>query len=141
MLLSLQLGNYRGKKYASKPMFIVAVMDTISMHRSLDNRIFYTDKSLRRNFERIYKYYNHTDKFYSSTFLLPYYHLGSSPFYHLVWREGVTPPSMANLPSTKFLKDNLLYTKFDDALWGLLKDDNSRNYLRQCLVNEYFKKK
>lgn len=137
MFLSIQLGNYRGNRFASKPMFLIAVIDAINKHTLLENKIIYTDKNIRLNFENIYKHYNKVEKVSLHTFLNPYYHLASSPFYHLVWKSTITPPPMANLPTVNFLKENLLYAQFDKELWKILQDERSRNDLRQCLINEY----
>lgn len=137
MLLSMHLGNYRGKKIVSKPMFLVAIINEINEHILLQNKIKYTDNYLRSDFENIYKHYYNTDKITLSTFLHPYYHLASSPFYHLVWKDHITQPPMANLPSIQFIKDNLLFAQFDNNLWEILQDEKCRNYLKQCLVNEY----
>jgi predicted restriction endonuclease len=98
------------------------------------------DECLRQTFSRMYKNYYSKDICDNSTYLKPYFHLGSSDFYHLVWREGVKPPMFSKSPSAKYLRENLLYAKLDDELWDLLQDAESRDYLKRSIIKRYLTK-
>ena len=75
-----------------------------------------------------------------STFLKPFYHLASSPFYHLIWKRDFESPSMSSSPSAKYLRENLLYAKLDDELWELLQDAENRDYIKQNIISRYLTK-
>lgn len=73
-------------------------------------------------------------------FIRPLFHLSSSPFYHLIWKQGIEPPSMSHTPSAKYLRENLLYAKLDDELWDLLQEAENREYLKRCIIDRYLTK-
>ena len=62
--------------------------------------------------------------------------MSSEPFYNLIWQK---PPNeeLIRRPSGKLLKDHLSFAKLDDELWELLQDTENREYLRNCIINQY----
>lgn len=68
------------------------------------------------------------------------YHLGSSEYYHLVWKTNSRPPMNTHTPSEKYLRENLMYAKFDDELWGILQDAESREYIRRNIITRFLTK-
>ena len=62
--------------------------------------------------------------------------MSSEPFYDLIWQE---PPNEKLLkhPSGKLLKEHLSFAKLDDELWELLQIPENREYLRNCIINQY----
>ena len=140
MILSLVLGNYRGNISLSKPLYLLSLIECVSYGKLCSNKINFDDVYLQQMF--ISKY----EKVYGertcclSTFLKPFYHLASSPFYHLIWKCGSESPSMSYSPSAKYLREHLLYAKLDDELWELLQDAESREYIKDNIIRRYLNK-
>ena len=44
-------------------------------------------------------------------------------------------------PSAKYLRENVQYASFDNALWDLLQDEETRNYFREVIINHFFNQK
>lgn len=42
-------------------------------------------------------------------------------------------------PSGKILREYLAYAKLDDDLWELLQEENNREYLKNCIIEQYLK--
>lgn len=132
LFVSLKRGNYRGVVSNAKPIFLISLVDVAPF---IKNEISVENKSLKNT------YYNDNRKFFKDAAVTPmtapYFHLNSESFYHLVWKDGVMPPSNSHTPSAKFLRENLLYAKLDDELWDLLQDRGNREYLKQSIVRRY----
>lgn len=137
MVLSLTLGNYRGRISLSKPLYILSLIECIKYGKLPHNKWNLENVSLQQMFLFLY------EKIYGkracglSTYLKPFYHLASSPFYHLIWKDGIAPLSMSSSPSAKYLREHLLYAKLDDDLWELLQDAESREYIKQSIIRRY----
>lgn len=132
MFMRIQRGNFRGTVSNAKPICCLSLIDWAQIGSS--NRIFFTDSQIRD------LYYSYIDRYQpnnKTNFINPFYHLDSEPFYELVWREKVNPPSHSHTPTGKFLRENLEYAKLDDDLWVLLQDADNREYLRNVLINRY----
>ena len=65
----------------------------------------------------------------------PYFHLSSEPFYHLNWTNK-TSHNISSI-SAKFVRDNIEYAYFDNALWDLLQEPAVRQQLREALVTHF----
>ncbi len=140
MMLSLDVGQKDGKKAISKPIYLLSLFDMIENGVLGSNCILFDNKHLRKRFGELYSKYNHSSKgFELSFFLRPYYHLGSSEFYHLIWKDDNSRPNNANTPSGKYLREHLQYAQFDDDLWNLLQDAESREYLNRNIIDRYLK--
>ena len=103
-----------------------------------------TAKNPKNRYETVKEMYTAFARYYEEVkltpIILPYYHLGSSDFYHLVWCEKNRPPYNGNTPSEKYLRENLLYAKFDDELWEILQDAESREYIRRNIITRFLTK-
>lgn len=140
MVLSLALGNYRGRISLSKPLFLLSLIECIEYGKLCCNQFGLENACLRQTFTSLYEKIYGEKSCSSSTFLKPFFHLSSSPFYHLIWKRDIESPTMASSPSAKYLRENLLYAKLDDELWELLQDAESREYLRESIVKRYLTK-
>lgn len=141
MILSVNTGTIKGSVSVSKPLYILSVINAIESKALTENKIQPTNKFIRDEFGKLYEQvHNNRKGFMVDFFNRPFFHLGSSPFYHLIWKEGVEAPKSANTPSGKYLRENLLYAKLDDELWDLLQDADSREYLKQNIINRYLTK-
>lgn len=135
MLLSLQLGNYRGFVSLSKPLYVLAIIDSIEAIGS--NRIYIDNLVIEQQFKKLYQRFQGDFVYTRAAYIAPFFHLASSEFYHLIWKDKVKPPSMSSTPSAKYLREHLQYAKLDDELWGLLQDDDNREYFRRNIINRY----
>lgn len=140
MILSLTLGNYRGRISLSKPLYLLSLIECVKYGKLCCNKFGLDDVCLQQMFISQYEKVYGEKKCYLSTFLKPFYHLASSPFYHLIWKRGFEPPSMSSSPSAKYLREHLLYAKLDDDLWELLQDAESREYIKQSIIKRYLTK-
>lgn len=136
MLLSLQLGNYRGVVSLSKPLYLISIIDSIK-NKLEKNVISLENIAVEQRFKELYKKYQCGFAYSKSTFIAPFFHLASSEFYHLIWKKEVVPPSMSATPSAKYLCEHLQYAKLDDELWELLQDAENRDYFRRKIINRY----
>lgn len=138
MLLSLQLGNYRGIVSLSKPLYVLAIIASI---KSIENNRIYIDNLvIERQFKKLYQRFQGDFAYTRAAYIAPFFHLASSEFYHLMWNDKVEPPSMSSTPSAKYLREHLQYAKLDDELWELLQDAENREYFKQNIMNRYILK-
>ena len=138
MMLSLNLGTKNGVVSVSKPLYILAIIDAIEWEVLMENKIEFMDTFIRKRFGQLYEQVNNNRKGYESSFFVrPYFHLNSSSFYHLIWKPETEELNYSSTPSSKFLREHLLYAKLDDELWGLLQDAESREHLKRSIIRRY----
>jgi len=72
--------------------------------------------------------------------ILPFYHLKSDKFWHLVPVPGMEPGLVAvrQIRSISQLRQLILGARFDDELFKLLLKGNERDQLRRVLIETYF---
>lgn len=137
LLLSIKQGNGVNGKSIAKPILILSIIEAVSKSELQHNRILWNEEVLKKSYNDYMEKY---DLHNMSPIIVPYYHLASSEFYHLVWKSESRPPIKGHTPSGKYLREHLLYAKLDDELWDLLQDADSRNYLKQNIINRYLTK-
>lgn len=136
MLLAIKRGNGVSGKSNAKPILLLSIMECISLNKLRENRIMWDDVALLECYSSFNRYFLEDNK---SPMSVPYYHLGSSPFYHLIWKDQKNrPPIKGKTPSEKYLRENLLYACLDEELWSLLNSAESREYLRRNIILRYF---
>lgn len=133
MFLSLSCGNYKGKVSIAKPLYLLAVIQSV-LEGLAKNCLVLDDEKLLTGYKLLQNKYHDEN---GAAMRLPYFHLDREPFYHLVWRDGVTPPPHADSPSSKYLREHLLYAKLDDELWDLLQDTDCCKLLMQSVIDRY----
>lgn len=131
MLLAIKRGNGVNGKSNAKPLFLLSIVENISLMRLKQNVIMWNDEHLIYSYDGLHRYY---DEIGHVPFIVPYYHLCSSEFYHLCWIKECRPPIKGHTPSAKYLRENLLYAKLDDELWDLLQEAENREYLKRCII-------
>ena len=132
MFASLRRGNIKGVYSNTKPIFLISIIDYIT-HLKNPNHFIWGDK----NFEDIYiSNFKIYDSSVPTPLWKPFYYMSSEPFYDLIWQE---PPNdkLLRRPSGKLLKGHLSFAKLDDELWDLLQAQENREYLRNCIINQY----
>lgn len=132
--LSIRRGVSGGRLSNAKPIFILSLLSYVELIS--ENKVLFEDRRLHRIYQKLAFEYNQTN---ISPFLLPFFHLGSAPFYELVWKSEMPKDNQFHTPSAKFLRENLCHAKLDDELWRLLKDTDNRAYLCNCIIEAYLK--
>lgn len=141
MMLSIHTGSINGKTALSKPLYIIAIIEAMEWEALTENEIMLSNEFIHKRFGLLYEQVNGNRKGYEMSFFVrPFFHLASASFYHLIWRKGVISPKNSATPSAKYLRENLLYAKFDDELWELLQDVESREYIKQNIIRRYLTK-
>ena len=135
MLLSLKRGNGISGKSNAKPIFLLSIMECVSLGLLSENRIMRNDKALLECYSALNRRFSECNR---SPLTVPYYHLRTSAFYHLKWKdENDRPPIKGKTPSEKYLRENLLYACLDDELWILFLEPESREYLRKSIITRF----
>lgn len=141
MILSIHTGSIDGKVALSKPLYITSIIEAIEWDALTENEIKISNEFIRKRFGQLYEQVNGNRKGYEvSFFVRPFFHLSSTSFYRLIWKQGVEQSNKASTPSAKYLRENLLYAKLDDELWELLQDAENRDYIKQNIIRRYLTK-
>lgn len=131
LIIFTQRGNYRGKISNAKPVFIISLIDAISESVFTDNKLCFGNE----DFE--YIYYRNSARYNNKTkVILPFYHLDTSEYYSIKWRQKYNGSS--HTPSKRFMLDNVEYAYLDNALWDLLRDKEARKTIKEEIVR-FFK--
>lgn len=131
-LQQIKRGHSKGKVSNAKIYYLLSVVDRIEDGTLQENRILFDDVSS--------ECYEQQCELYSDVitpFVKPYFHLSSSLFYHIKWKEGVKLQSYAKTPSSKFIKENAEFAFFDDVLWKMLNNEDYRKKFRQLIIRTY----
>lgn len=136
----LKVGFRDGKPSVSKPIMLLCMIELIANNNIINNHIYFDDKELISKFDAYYRAHNNLGyKSILEFFKRPFYHLGSEPFYELVWKPGDRAPLSGHTPTARYLREHLAYAKLDDELWELLKDEANREYLKETIIQTYLK--
>lgn len=130
-ILLIKRGNGILGKSKAKPLFVLSIIECISLNALTTNQIQWDDTNLNNWYKRLNKEYDKSNK---SSMIVPFYHISSPSFYHLIWKNKERPPIGGHTPSSKYLRENLLYAKLDDELWELLQYPDNREYLRMKII-------
>lgn len=131
-LQQIKRGHSKGKVSNAKIYYLLSVVDRIENGTLQENRILFDDVSS--------ECYEQQCELYSDVitpFVKPYFHLSSSLFYHIKWKEGVKVQSYAKTPSSKFIKENAEFAFFDDVLWKMLNNEDYTKKFRLLIIRTY----
>ncbi len=128
--LSVKQKSTNGVTNAAKPALVIAVIDAIAAGEVKNNQIRFQDIEAR--------YISTLEKWQPEKTPLkyPFYHMESDGFWHLKWIGEQSTKRIS--PSAKFLRENIEYAYFDNALWDLLQDEEARNGYIEA-ITKYFK--
>lgn len=138
LLLSISRGNYRGFFSNAKPLFMIALFDSIQEGSIIDNVIKFDNKILGTHYHSISNDFE--PEHIPTPYNKPFFHLNSEPFYFLRFKPGITPPIQSKTPSSKFLREQVEYAFLDDELWDLLQDSEVREEYRQAIIQHFIKR-
>ena len=129
--LSVKQKCTNGVLNAAKPALVIAVISAISDGEIKNNQISFVDIRERYTKELAEWQRDKTPLNY------PFYFLERDGFWHLKWKGN--EPAKQAAPSAKFIKDNIEYAFFDNALWDLLQDEETRKSYIEA-ITKYFNK-
>lgn len=132
----LKIDRSKGAPAPHKPILLLAVIQSIEAGEITANQIFITAELVSR-FKDLFRVFGGS---FTPNFSLPFYHLKSSKFWHLqtvTGREILLTKSLS-IRSFAHLKEVVDFARFDEALFELLTQKESREVLKQCLLQTYF---
>jgi putative restriction endonuclease len=120
-----------------KPFLLLSVMDLISQGVIQSNFIDF-NAELMDTFDLYW--FNVMGKEKYGNPVLPFFHLKSDSFWHLIPVPGMEQvlASIGQIRSINQLKQFVLGAKLDDSLFELLMDGETRDRLRRVLIETYF---
>lgn len=132
-LLAITRGSYCGHVINAKPILLLSIVSLIEQHVIIANRVLYDDR-LMEEYSFMFAKYSSDKK---TPMYKPFVFMAAEPFYHLKWKSPQN--RLPNDSSTKFVRDNIEYAYLDNALWDLLQDEKTRNFLKDSIINYYMK--
>jgi putative restriction endonuclease len=120
-----------------KPFLLLSIMDSIANDRTRTN-LFELNTELIDTFDLYWKKIIGEER--ESNILMPFYHMTSEGFWHLVPTPGMEEvlPSMGRIKSYQQFYQIVLGARFNDDLFTLLSMPDSRDNLRRVLIERYF---
>ena len=126
--------NKTGSKSAPhKPILLLSIMDLIETGQ-IDAPFIPISDILQHRFKQNWKRYVSRSSGFNCAMQYPFYHLSSSPFWHL----RRTSDYVESAPtSMKALKKSYVGADIDQALFNLMQDPRTREELRAVLITTY----
>lgn len=131
--LAITRGSYRGHIINAKPILLLSIVSLAEQNVIVENRILYND-SLLEEYSFLFAKYSSDKK---TPMYKPFVFMAAEPFYHLKWKS--TQNRLPNDASKRFVRENIEYAYLDNALWDLLQDEETRNFLKDSIINHYMK--
>ncbi len=134
----LRVDRSKGAPAPHKPILLLSIITAIEKGYITDNKIYITPE-LVAQFKEYWHQLVHNPIF-SSNFSLPFYHLKSDGFWFLNTFVGkeILLTSSHSIKSFGQLKDVVDFASFDEMLYQLLTIANTRELLRNTLLDVYF---
>lgn len=120
-----------------KPVLLLSMIQLIQNGTITSNRIFISSEiilAFKQNWRQL------VDTNHTSNFSLPFFHLRSEPFWHLITKPGmkITTTGSKSIKSFKSLKESIAFAEIDRKLFLLLQEPIKRIVLEQVLLVTYF---
>lgn len=132
-IINLKQAKIRGEVIVAKPVLLLALIDGIDQGVFGSNR-FVLNEWLERRYNSLMLKYTVGSQFDTPTGIeKPFWHLASDGFWHLQCSEE---PKEGMSPSSRWLKVNVEFARFDDDLWILLQNRESRLRMRNFIVEK-----
>lgn len=129
----LKLGVTAYGKAPHKPILLLSLLGEIDAGRIINNQVYITPElisAFKENFALLVETPHNAD------FYLPFYHLMGDGFWHIRTFSG--EPMQGALRSFRALQSTVQFGYFDDDVWELLFQANSRTAIRTELLKTYF---
>jgi len=120
-----------------KPFLLLSIMDLIANDRVKSN-FFELDAELMDTFDLYWEKIIGKDR--ESNILMPFYHMTSEGFWHLIAVPGMeqTLASGGRIKSFRQFNEVALGARLNDDLFTLLSASDARDDLRRVLIEKYF---
>lgn len=120
-----------------KPFLLLAILDLVAQYQITTNFIE-LNTDLVDVFDLYWTKVIGQDK--NGNIVLPFFHLKSQGFWHLVPQPGKEEVLRASrqIRSLRELRTTVLGAKFDDELFNLMQSSDERDELRRVLIEHYF---
>ena len=132
VLLSIKRSTKNGVSINAKPILLLSFFDLIAQGIVKENK-FVFDENLIHTYTEICKQYEQDKNITPCVY--PFYHIRNDGFVNLTFKDSST--KLPHTPSAKYLRENVKYASFDNALWDLLQDTEARSILQEMLINHF----
>ena len=133
-IMNIRQAKIKGERIVAKPVLMVAIIDAIDSNVFINNQFVINDW-LEGRYKMLMSKYARPSQFDDLTEIeKPFWHLESDGFWHLNYageRMGKD-----RTPSKMWLKENVEYAYFDEALWILLQNREWRMQLRDYIIEQ-----
>lgn len=131
-IMSIRQAKIHGEIIVAKPVLLLAIIDGVEANVFRNNQFALNDW-LEGRYKMLMSKYAKESQFDDLTGIeKPFWHLETDGFWHLNYSgEHI---SKSNTPSKAWLKENVDYAYFDEALWILLQNKEWRLKLRDYIV-------
>ena len=131
-ILNIRQAKIRGEVIVAKPVLLLALIDGISKNIFIDNE-FVLNEWLESRYLMLMREYTRSSQFTNVTGIEnPFWHLATDGFWNLQYRQA---PLTDASPSKRWLKENVEFAYFDEALWILLQNKIWRTQLREYIID------
>ena len=125
----MNVARAHGQINIAQPIMMLAIIKCIENGGIRANRILYSE-SLITTYNELFRQYSNST---ITSSVYPFYYLGSEDFYFIKGKKAHTTPS------AKFLRENVEFASIDDDLWELMQDPETRNELRDAIIQHFIK--
>ncbi len=134
----LNRATKNGIKAPHKPILLLAIIQSIELGEIKENKIYIIPELVAR-FKDYWKWLVR-ESFFSPNFSLPFFHLRSEKFWHLqtFFGKEILLTSSHSIKSFSQLRGSVQYAYFDNALFSLLSNQDSRQIIFRFLLDHYF---
>ena len=130
-IMNIRQAKIKGEVIVAKPVLLLTLIDGISNNVFVDNEFGLTEW-VEEHYMMLMKKYTSSSQFSNVTGIEnPFWHLATDGFWTLQYR--IDPPNGTS-PSKRWLKENVEYAYFDEALWILLQNKVWRTKLRDYII-------
>lgn len=141
VLSNLKVHYTSGKSAPHKAILLLAISDLIESGAITKNEIGMTEE-LKEAFEVRWDRHVPKDSQYKSAVWTPYWHMGYETFWHFIPLEGISDETLTTLAaghtaSIGKMRDHINYAKFDDALFRLFAQKESRQAVRDLIIDKW----
>ena len=130
-IMNIRQAKIKGEVIVAKPVLLLALIDGISDNIFIDNEFELTEW-LEARYLMLMREYTRSSQFSNVTGIEnPFWHLATDGFWNLQYRQA---PQTDASPSKRWLKENVGFAYFDEALWILLQNKVWRMQLRYYII-------
>jgi putative restriction endonuclease len=136
---NLRIDRSHGRPAPHKPILLLSIIELIERHVIYTNEIELTPEIV----STFLNYWNALYPDQRGIVALPFFHLMSDGFWHLLPNEGYEKSFklIRQIKSSYQIRDMVKYAYFDNELFELLSDDKKRTMFRRVIINNYFDSK